>query len=190
MQSVPNVGRKRQFAKNRIVPKSVRCRSADILGDGNMRARTGDVIAAQFVPDGIEHRCNLMTTENVGMGVSVGTVLVTPCCSADLHERCRSLLLRYGQKWCKSARFVNCRLTVNDIAVTDNSTAFYRENGTRLNESVASSLEPSSQKWLLSVPSWQPFCFSWDAGFIETTVPDHSSGEREHNRAYRPQCQM
>lgn len=190
MQSVPNVGRKRQFTKNRTIPISFRCRSADILPDGTMRSQTGDVVAAKFVPDGVEHRCNLQATVNVGMGVSVGTVLVKPCCSAHLHERCRAMLLRFGADWCQKARFVNCRLTVADIAVSDNSTAFFKENGTRLSESVQASLEPASGKWMLSVPSWQPLWFAWDAGFIETTVSDHSSGEREHNRAHRPQCQM
>jgi hypothetical protein len=152
-----------------------------------MRSSTGGVVAARFKPDGIEHRESFHGTVNVGMGVSVGTVLVEPCCSADLHARCRAMLLRYGAEWCQKARFVNCRLTVADIAVSDSSRAFLRDNGIRCNDAVRASTEPSSGKWILSVPSWEPLWFSWDCGFIETTVADHSSGEREHNRAYRPQ---
>lgn len=175
-------GRKRQFSKNRLVGQTDRCRSADVLANGDVRGKFGGEIVMTMPSDGVEHRTNL-TDRHACCGAGIGEAIAffSPCGERRLWDRCRLLLWHFGKDWCLKARFVGCRFTVADVLAVNS------EPGVKLNDCVQRSLDTASRMWMLSVPSIDPyFDPAWLEWGEETRRPDFSSAERKHTYSYRP----
>ncbi len=170
-------GRKRQFRKNRCVLITRRASGADTSANGQVRGKFGGEIAMTLKPTGVEHRESFLDCENRGAGKAGFIMLMLPGGSRHLRDCCTDLLKYFGIDWCLRARFVNCRFTVAEVLAKCN-------DGVKLNDCVRDSTDPTTEKWMIDVPSvnmlFDPHWCQW----CETTVtPDFSSGEKAHTYA-------
>lgn len=190
MERAPK-GRKRQFSKHRSVVGNVRVRAADTMPDGSIRQKVGSVLEMKVRGDGVEHRVNLLKREHVGSGRMIATLLMTRCGSSELKSRCKQLLWHFGPDWCQRATFVGCRFTVADVLVPRDRgqcPLFEAVNHSANVYPDGSPRDPSGLiSWVVNVPSvdqmLSPDWLTWVQP--DVLIPDHSSGERAHNYAYR-----